>query len=332
MMCGPLHTSWWLTVYAAHLLDILKFVYRLKLGLYVSKRRVTKRSNLPLNALRSFEAAARLGRQHAASNELRVTHGAISRQIGKLEEYLGLELFSGAKRTPELTPDGKRLLEELTPAFDQLDAAVRRVLDERERTLRVCCYSTFAMLWLIPRLSRFREIYPDIDVQLTTATAETVTARTPHDLNVLLLDAKTDLGPNDSILVKEKLGYILSPQRLIAGMETSPKLLAQVPQIATNTRPEAWPVWLALAGIDRAFVPQSAPTIYEHYSFAIEAVTNGLGGCVAPYHLIADRIEEGRLVAPFGFVESSRTYVARSLRAPNRRSKAFIEWLQTELL
>ncbi len=272
-----------------------------------------------------------MGRQHAASDELRVTHGAISRQIGKLEEYLGLELFSGSKRAPELTPDGKRLLEELTPAFNQLDAAVRRLLDEKEHSLRVSCYSTFAMLWLIPRLSRFRELHPDIDVKLTTETAETGTSRTPHDLKVLLLDADSVLGPNDRMLVKEKLGYILSSQRLPAGIATRAEMLAQVPQIATYTRLDAWPVWLELAGIDRAIVPQTAPTTYEHYSFAIEAVTNGLGGCVAPYHLVADRLQDGRLAAPFGFVESGRTYVVRSLHAPNRRGKAFIDWLQTEL-
>ncbi|MDD7973633.1 LysR substrate-binding domain-containing protein [Roseinatronobacter alkalisoli] len=297
----------------------------------MTKRRVTKRSNLPLNALRSFEAAARLGRQHAAAEELLVTHGAISRQICKLEEYLGLDLFSGAKRTPELTPEGQRLLEELTPAFDQLDAAVRRVLDEKERVLRVSCYSTFAMLWLIPRLSRFREIHPDIVVQLSTDSADMGAARMAHDLKVLLLDSKTDLGPHDSILVNEKLGYILSPRHLTEGVAAKPDLLCQIPQIATSTRLDAWLVWVGLTGMDQAFQPQSAAMIYEHYSFAIEAVTNGLGGCVAPYHLIVDRLDEGRLVAPFGFVESKRTYVARSVCAPNRRSKAFITWLQNEL-
>jgi LysR family transcriptional regulator, glycine cleavage system transcriptional activator len=91
-----------------------------------------------------------------------VTHGAISRQIGKIEDYLGLKLFSGTKRTPELTPEGKRQLAAQTPAFDQIDAAVRRVLDEKDGTLEVQCYSTFAMLWLIPRLRKFQDLHLEL--------------------------------------------------------------------------------------------------------------------------------------------------------------------------
>lgn len=296
----------------------------------MSKTRVFKRSNLPLNALRSFEAAARLGRQHAASDELRVTHGAISRQIGKLEEYLGLELFCGAKRTPELTPEGKRLLDELTPAFDKIDAAVRRVLDEKDGTLEVFCYSTFAMLWLIPRLNKFRDIHPDIKVHLTTEAVDQSASRTPHDLSVILVDADAELHPNDTVLMPEKLGYVIAPERIAADMPMTPRLLAQVPRIEANTRLDAWPVWLDLMGFEPDILIDSPPSVYEHYSFAIEAVSNGLGGCVAPFHLILDRLQDGRMIAPFGFVASGRTYVIRSIRTPNRRSKAFCDWLQTE--
>jgi LysR family transcriptional regulator, glycine cleavage system transcriptional activator len=83
---------------------------------------------------------------------------------------------------------------------------------------------------------------------------------------------------------------------------------------------------------DRRAGPATGLTsVYEHYAFPIEAVANGLGGAVAPYHLILDRLRDGRVVAPFGFVESGRTYVVRAPRALNPRSKAFCAWLQAEI-
>jgi LysR family transcriptional regulator, glycine cleavage system transcriptional activator len=143
-----------------------------------------------------------------------VTHGAISRQIGKLEDYLGLKLFSGTKRTPELTPEGKRLLAAQTPAFDQIHAAVRRVLDEKDGALEVQCYSTFAMLWLIPRLRKFHDLHPEIEVHLTTQALDKSSACASHDLTVLLVSADGDLQPNDAILMRERLGFVVSPKCL----------------------------------------------------------------------------------------------------------------------
>ena len=111
-----------------------------------------KRRLPPLNALRAFEAAGRLGRMTAAADELAVTPGAISRQVRQLEDALGVALFEGTKHSPALTDAGRLLLPAISVALDQIETAVRAVADEPGSTLDVSCFSTFTMRWLIPRL------------------------------------------------------------------------------------------------------------------------------------------------------------------------------------
>jgi len=294
------------------------------------KTRIKKRSILPLNALRSFESAARLGGQNAAAHELLVTSGAVSHQIGNLEDFLGVELFSGSNRTPELTLTGKRLLGELTPAFDQIDTAIRSALDQNENTLHVRCYSTFALMCLIPRLSRFKEIHPDIKIQLTTDSYNVNSVSPDHELVILLVD-DAGLKSTDVVLMREQLGFVIAADLIEVGAKVTPELLRKVPKIETDTRIDAWPVWLNLMGASFESMTFDTALTYEHFSFTIEAVTNGLGGCVTPYHLVSDRLQDGNIVAPFGFVESRRTYIIRPLRSPTQRSEAFCEWLKMAL-
>nr|WP_231704019.1 LysR substrate-binding domain-containing protein [Cochlodiniinecator piscidefendens] len=281
--------------------------------------------------MRSFESAARLGRQNTAADELLVTHGAISRQIRNLEEYLGVELFTGANRTPELTPIGKRLLRELTPAFDQIDDAVRQVLKEKEDTLDVCCYSTFAMLWLIPRLNKFQKKHPDIEVHLTTISDDSSPEWDSFELAIRLANAETELTTNETVLMKEKLGFVVAPSFIDSGLEVGHEFLARIPRIEANTRSDAWTDWLRIMDISPTVMENVRTSRFAHYSLAIEAVTNGLGGCVTPHHLISDRLSEGKLIAPFGFVDSGRTYIIKSSEAQNRRTTLFRNWLQNEL-
>ena len=127
-----------------------------------------KRRLPPLNALRAFEAAARLGRMTAAADELSVTPGAISRQVQLLEASLGQRLFEGSKNKPQRTQTGKTLLPALSNALDSMEAAVRAVSDHASGTLDVACFSTFTVKWLIPRLFDFNALYPDIEVRLRT--------------------------------------------------------------------------------------------------------------------------------------------------------------------
>src|SRR4051794_27441301 len=170
-----------------------------------------RRKALPLNSLRAFEAAARLGRITAAADELAVTHGAVSRQVSQLEAFLGLDLFEGPRSRPVLTPSGATLLLSLTPALDQIDAVVRTIMDEAGGVLDVACLSTFAMRWLIPRLHHFQNMYPAIDVRLSTDAGRIHASRGRCDLEILAVDRTAKVAVGDVLLFVERLGAVVAP-------------------------------------------------------------------------------------------------------------------------
>src|SRR5690349_7509003 len=130
------------------------------------------RPNLPpLNAIKAFEAAARLGSFTRAAEELNVTHGAVSRQIRLLEEWLGVRLFLRTYRNAVSTRAGQDLLAEASPALDRLAGAALRV-QSGARTRGSLCVSalpTFAMRWLIPRLPKFQRDHPALELRIVSA-------------------------------------------------------------------------------------------------------------------------------------------------------------------
>ena len=129
----------------------------------------TRRSLPSLNALRAFEAAARLGSFKAAAGELGVTHGAISQQVRLLEDWLRAPLFERHNRRIVLTPAARAYLSEVGPAFDRVAAATARYGHDDGAVLRLNAPATFALRWLVPRLAGFREQHPDIRVRLETS-------------------------------------------------------------------------------------------------------------------------------------------------------------------
>jgi LysR family transcriptional regulator, glycine cleavage system transcriptional activator len=125
----------------------------------------------PLNAIKAFEAAARLGSFTRAADELNVTHGAVSRQIRLLEDWLGARLFVRTSRNAVLTRAGTDLFAEAGPALDRLAAVSLRVqIDTPARgLLHVSALPTFAMRWLIPRLPEFQREHPGLELRIVTA-------------------------------------------------------------------------------------------------------------------------------------------------------------------
>ena len=124
----------------------------------------------PLNALRVFEAAARLESFSAAADELSVTHGAVSRQVRQLEEWLGSELFERRGRRVALTTPGRTYLLEIAAALDLIALATHEQLRaSRQQIIRVNAPTTFALRWLLPQLSGFQLANPAIEIRLTTS-------------------------------------------------------------------------------------------------------------------------------------------------------------------
>src|SRR5579859_4721258 len=124
----------------------------------------------PLNALRVFEAAARLESFSAAADELCVTHGAVSRQVAQLETWLGHNLFERRGRRVVLTAPGRTYLSEISAALDRIALATNEQLRvTRQQIIRVNAPTTFALRWLLPQLSNFQLTNPSVEVRLTTS-------------------------------------------------------------------------------------------------------------------------------------------------------------------
>src|SRR5690606_14082441 len=139
----------------------------------------------PLNALRAFEAAARHLSFTRAAEELFVTQAAVSHQIRLLEDHLGLKLFRRLNRKLLLTEAGQQYLPSVRSAFDELNAATQRLeAGDRQGILTVSVIPSFAARWLVPRLGRFREAHPEIDLRLAATLANVDFTRDDVDVGI----------------------------------------------------------------------------------------------------------------------------------------------------
>ena len=291
-----------------------------------------KRQLPPLNALRAFEAAARLGRMTAAADELSVTPGAISRQVQQLEAQLGVQLFEGSKNKPHLSAAGRTLLPVLSAALDSMEAAVRALRDDRSTTVDVSCFSTFTVKWLIPRLFDFHARHPDIEIRLRAAEHVDSLQRDRCDVAITVEDsatvhAATDTGTTLVRLFPERLGPVLTPTLAKTVRLRTGKDLMGKPLLHSKTRLNAWQMWAHAYGCNAP--PDDGP-IFEHYYFTLQAAVGGLGICVAPWHLVADDVQAGRLVAPLGFCDSGYDYVAVRRSHSDAAGALFCAWLQEQ--
>lgn len=282
------------------------------------------RSLPSLNALRAFEAAARLGSMTAAADELHVTHGAVSRQVKQLERDLGQPLFHRAGTGLVLSESGKRLLPILTSAFDLMVSGVAQARRSGAH-LTVSCLGTFTMRWLIPRLFAFRAAHPDIEIQLSANDGPVDFGRDGIDFAIR---AERPPWPPSMIVtpfIEEEVGPVLSTSLQTALNLRNPEDLARTTLLHTETRPGAWADWFGAAGFAEA--TPIADQTFEHFYFMLQAAASGLGVAIGPKPVVEDDIAAGRLVAPFGFVKSGLSYIAMRPRTDDDRAALFENWL-----
>lgn len=287
-----------------------------------------KRGALPLNALRAFEATARLGTMNQAALELGVTYSAISRQVRGLERLLDVSLFEGPRNRLVLSETALQLAPGLTRALDSIEEAVNRVTRRDRRALDVSCLATLTMRWLIPRLYDFHARHPDIEVRLTSdhRPVDFSHRRTDVAIRIVSVAGNDWDGINVVSLFDERVGPVLSPSLLPNTGLNELKALGELPILHSQTRPTAWADWCRETGTSFPVAGKN----YEHYYFLLEAAASGLGAAIAPEVLVRDDLSANRLIAPFGFVASGLTYVALSGQLPSRDARTFISWLREQ--
>jgi LysR family transcriptional regulator, glycine cleavage system transcriptional activator len=250
----------------------------------------------PLNAIKAFEAAARHGSFTRAAVELCVTHGAVSRQIQALEEWLGVKLFVRTSRNAVATEAGAALLNETGPALDRLAAAAQRVRERRfQQSLRVAALPTFAMRWLIPRLPSFQRDHPEIDVRLITAS--TAAEQFEMDADIVLSGPARRPGWMGERFMGEARLPLVSADLMARRPLRRPADLARHTLLHSETLRDAWPRWLAAVGLSD--LAPEREQVFEHFYFAIQAALDGLGVMMGPIALVGKELQSGRLVMPW---------------------------------
>jgi LysR family transcriptional regulator, glycine cleavage system transcriptional activator len=250
----------------------------------------------PLNAIKAFEAAARLGSFTRAAQELGVTHGAISRQIRLLEAWLGSRLFLRTSRNAAPTQAGADLLAEVGPMLDRLAAVSQRLQNRAPAAgmLRVSALPTFAMRWLIPRLTEFQHAHPGFELRIVTASNPAEQFR--MDVDAVISGPSRQPGWVGKQFLSEAYLPLLSPKLMRECPLRTSADLASHTLLHAATRREMWLRWLAAA-----HVPDLKPRreqVFEHFYFAIQAALEGLGVIMGPLALVCEELQSGRLVAP----------------------------------
>jgi DNA-binding transcriptional LysR family regulator len=279
----------------------------------------------PLNALRAFEAFGRHGRMTMAADELFVTHGAVSRQIRQLEQWLGYALTEGPKTQLRLTAEAQRLLGAASAAFDLIGEAAAPAQSEAEE-LRIACHGTLAIRWLIPRLNDFVERHPDVRLQLREMAGDAELEAMPDIDAALQVRSGTGDVSGQTPVCENWYGPVLAPARWSA-LDEDPERLLRMTRLHTRTWPQGWPNW---ARARRTALPAAdSDRQFEHFSHALEAAAGGLGVAMAPWIFVVEDVIAGRLAAPLGFIKVPDGRLAL-VRRPGRGNEAldrFADWL-----
>lgn len=302
----------------------------------------------PFAALRAFEAAARLGSFKKAAHELAVTPAAISHQLAALEDYLGTPLFIRSNRLVELTATGKKLSEQVTASFSQLQQALVQAStsEAEDRVLVVSSAPSIAAKWLVPRLGRFYEQHPDIDLRLSSEN-QTHDLIKDASIDIVLRYGKADYtGLHVEKLWEEtQIFPVCSPQTWqVAGspMMTLADLANQTllrlplpPDRETGFVGERWQHWLdALDCKDVTIRKQLAKgPFYSHEHLAIDTAKSGHGICLTLDVLVIEELMSGQLIRPIALSHRdpySHCMLYREQDARKPKILAFANWLKAE--
>ncbi len=285
-------------------------------------------SRLPLTALAAFEAAARQGGMTRAADELGLTHGAISRQVGDLEKRLGVRLFDRTPRGLVLTEAGRELARACTTGLGRMTEAFDRVASGGPLRLRVAAPRAWAALWLVPRLPRFLADWPGLRVDLDGSNHDRP-AEMESGWVVVRYVRGGDPIPDGITLSEDGLMPVCAPA-VATGLRRPADLLTGTTLLHVHEWPD-WSVWKAAAGLDALDV--STGLSFSDSVMVMQAAEAGLGVALARPSLAVSALAAGRLVCPFGPVAAcGDRYVLSAPPAGQARRLplAFRTWLVAE--
>lgn len=246
----------------------------------------------PLNSLRAFEAAARLGGFKAAAAELSVTPGAVAQHVKSLEAWTGAPLFERMSQGVRLTALGAAVSADFSNAFDRLGSAVNRLrADAGPSQVRIAVLPSVAQLWLSPRLPAVRALVPQTTISITALDHPPNLLREPFDLSIFFVEGEP--GENQIEISRDLIFPVCAPE--MASRLRSPADLAGETFLHDARWTRHWSMWLDAVQLD---LDPDGPT-FSLYSLALQEAENGAGVLMGHEPLVRASLDGGSLVAPF---------------------------------
>jgi LysR family glycine cleavage system transcriptional activator len=291
----------------------------------------------PLNALRAFESTARHLSATKAAAELHVTLGAVSHQLRTLEEFLGVKVFMRGHRQLRLTERGEQYFQTVSDSFHAIRSATGELKHPFPKDmLRIRAYTTFALRWLIPRLSSFYDSQRMVKLVLSTSNE-------PVDFNRDQLDFAIRLGngiwPGATAekLIPNILSPVCNPSLLAGGLALRKAEDLAHHVLLQSTWPERredWREWLRAEGIER--VDDFDFRYFENSALCYQAAIEGQGLAMAQFAFIQEDLATGQLVFPFSRNLDRGSYTYYLIYPENRRMtpqmKSFRDWLMDQCM
>lgn len=253
--------------------------------------------HLPLNALRAFEAVARTGSFRQAAEALFVTQSAVSHQIRHLEDWLGAPLFDREGRRPRLLPHAEELARSLALSLSEVESACQRARRHRaSQPLVIAAIPSVAVCWLIPRLSDFRDRFPDIEMRLMYAMhGRDIDFRDVHLAFVFASELPARPGVEAEPFLPGASAPVCSPS-LLDRLESPAPGVEEILSLGLlhDTDFSGWRGWLLRAG--HAAPPKAGGPVFEDFNLLRAAALAGQGVALCPIAMIRSDLEAGHLV------------------------------------
>jgi len=288
-------------------------------------------NKIPLSLLRSFEAAGRNGSFRLAADELRLTPGSVSHAIAKLEDTLGVSLFTRTTRLVALTPEGETLMAHMERAFNDMRDGLERVSARGQKLLRLHAAPSFAAQFLAPRLPRFLEAHPGVEIRLAAGTDYARFKTDEFDADIVYGPLPVAPALLAIELVQETVTPLCAPA-LAAAIRSPADLLAQK-LIHSDNKQIRWADWFSANGIK---APAPHGLRFDRSFLAIGAAADGQGVALESTLLAGRELAQGRLVAPMAGMAKDISYIGHYFVYPRARQgsqiiESFLAWLLKEL-
>ena len=285
-----------------------------------------EKHRVSLNAIRVFAIVARTGSLTAAGAELGVTSGAVSHQLKKLEDELGVSLFRRGNNTVSLTDVGRRFYQEVAPAIGLIERSADALYRD-ENEISVHATTSLALRWLIPSLDRFRALCPQVRVRVETSSARGFPTVPDSDVSIRHFRAG-EAAEGWEFLARDLRRPVVSPS-LMARDASHEIAVPDVPALQCCVGNWDWKLWCETFDISPADL--SLAHAFDTDDAALHACVAGLGMLLAPTILTGRETKSGALVVLPGYEPVETGTYRYQRRSESRAVRQFCGWMDTEM-